>query len=96
MGKDHFHLEFAPGWLLEDANALSCGACPHHKLVQVNMGPSTMRFTFEAFQAFTNLMQRMADQITHTQEVTNPSPVSSEMGSGGKVISGIFTQNEKH
>lgn len=81
---DHTHVEFAPGWLLEDSNSLSCGACPHHRLVQVNMGPTTMRFTFEAFQSFATLMQRMADQISDTDQHET----------GGKVISGVFSQKE--
>ncbi len=85
MNNDHFHVEFAPGWLLEDPNQLSCGACPQHRLVQVNLGPTTLRFTFESFQSFSHLMQRMAEQIS----AVDKPPVEN-----GKVISGVFSRKE--
>jgi hypothetical protein len=94
MAKDHLHLEFAPGWLLEDANSLSCGACPQHRLVQVNMGPASLRFTFESFQAFTSLMQRMSDQIASTETLSDPMAGLPHAESGGKVISAVFPQRE--
>lgn len=92
MGKDHLHLEFAPGWLLEDSNSLSCGACPHHRLVQVNMGPASMRFTFESFQAFTTLMNRMSEQISST--AAEPVVGFPMQETGGKVIPAVFPQRE--